>query len=197
MQTENIVKYAVIAVGGYLVYRYVVEAGMIPDYLGLVGGAAGASTGNGQGQNQIPGGTSNGQTVGGPGNGNGPMGAPQGQYDDLQAGPRGDKTDGQGQSQQAASVRQKVLEAAGPGSKQFWAWNYYHPNKTAIDPFQLPESAWAATSLGRRPVNVEEVEGTPLTFDQYWSLISAGGFAGLVPARGTNVWNAQALRWVQ
>jgi hypothetical protein len=200
METEKLVKIAVISVGGYLVYRYVVQAGMIPDFLGIAGGspALGSGSGAGAGSGAAQGAGQGTGAGAGAGAQQGQQQAGNGQQQGSGAGSGSSAGNGNGSgpgTQQ--SVRDQVLTAAGTGAKHFWRWNFYHPNKSAIDPFQLPESAWANTTLGRKPANVDEVEATPLTFEQYWSLVTSGGFAGLVPASGTNVWDAQPLKWIQ
>lgn len=196
MKTQDIVKYALMAAAAYLAYRWLVSQGMIPDLLGIAGGAqgqlpaggngAGNSAGNGQAQQQQTG-----------GNGQQPQ-QTGGQSSSSGAG--SNTTDGGNYG--SGSLKEQVWEAAkneatpNAGLLHFWQWNYYLPGGVAKpNPYDMD---WSAIGM-EVPGSDDAMKATPLTIDQWWTLVQpvlSPGVSGIQTGMGrVNHWQQQSSRW--
>lgn len=217
MKGNQMIYIAVGAAAAYFGYRYAVQNLMIPDYLGIVPGfprtdaelqavvanlvANGAidttqvTPGGGSGTNTLPAGSGSGYGTGSGGTGNGASNGAgsSGNGSGQSAGSAGQSTTAKDQLWNAAKS-----EAASNGNRlNFWQFNYHLPSNLAKpDPFALGDAAWAGTPLGRQPVTPAEVINTPLTLDQYWSMVAGPlGLSGMRGMGSVNHWGAQASVW--
>lgn len=174
----GVIKYAAIGVAIYFGYRWAVGEGMIPDYVGLASDVVPMP------QPQVPITNTTGQTPG--------------QQNDAGQQVGGNVVQG-GQSA-GGNVKDQVWQAAkgeataNGGKLHFWQWNFYLPaNLPAVDPFTVPDSLWLATSLGHKPLGVDDVQGTPLTIDQWWAMVKGPmGLGRINGMAGVNWWGQQA-----
>jgi hypothetical protein len=96
-------------------------------------------------------------------------------------------------------VKQQVWEAAKNEANQsggllhFWQWNYHLPGNLAkVDPFTVPANLWPA---GVKPTDAAQVQATPLTLDQWWSMVKGPMGLGNYEPGGINHWSQQASQW--
>lgn len=184
MDTNDIIRYAVIAAGAYFGYRWAVSQGMIGDVLGIAGDVApypGTALPPGQqAPGQFPGQQLDDQ--------------PQQPSDTSGGGTPGDNTAPGGTGGAVGDVKAQVWEAAKSEANQsggmlhFWQWNYYLPaDLPKVDPFQIPASQWPN---GEKPLDAAQVQATPLTIDQWWAMVKGPmGLGGLYRPGGVNHWS--------
>ena len=197
MKTQDIIMYAVLAAAAYIAYRWLVQQGMIPDLLGIGGGT---QVPGGSGQQQIPSGTGQQQQQQGGGGGGQQQqqGGGSGSGGNGQSSSSGAGSNTTGGGTASGSIKEQVDLASrneaipNAGLLHFWKWNYYLPSGIAKpSPFDLD---WSV--LGQQtPANAAAVESTPLTLDQWWSLVQPQVSPGVAGLGRVNHWGQQPSQW--